>query len=66
LGCRDRQIYELESSLLYKVSSRTPKVIQRNFILEERERREGRRRERRGDGKGEGEREKKKKKRKTE
>lgn len=32
LGCRGRQIYELESRLLYKVSSRIPKAVQRNSI----------------------------------
>lgn len=37
LGCRGRQIYELESRLLYKVSSRIPKAIQRNSGKEEEE-----------------------------
>jgi hypothetical protein len=32
LGGRDRQIFELETSLVYKVSSRTAKTIQRNPV----------------------------------
>jgi hypothetical protein len=32
LGGRDRQIYEFEASLVYKVSSRTARAIQRNPV----------------------------------
>jgi hypothetical protein len=31
-GCRDRQISEFEASLVYKVSSRTARAIQRNPV----------------------------------
>jgi hypothetical protein len=33
LGGRDRQISEFEASLVYKVSSRTARAIQRNPVL---------------------------------
>jgi hypothetical protein len=33
LGGRDRQISEFEASLVYKVSSRTARTIQRNPVL---------------------------------
>jgi hypothetical protein len=32
LGGRDRQISEFEASLIYKVSSRTARAIQRNLV----------------------------------
>jgi hypothetical protein len=34
LGGRHRQIFDFESSLVYKVSSRTAKATQRNPVLE--------------------------------
>jgi hypothetical protein len=34
LGGRGRQIFEFEASLVYKVSSRTARAIQRNPVLE--------------------------------
>jgi hypothetical protein len=33
LGGRDRRIYEFEASLIYRVSSRTARAIQRNPVL---------------------------------
>jgi hypothetical protein len=32
LGCRGRQIFEFEASLVYKVSSRTARATQRNPV----------------------------------
>jgi hypothetical protein len=32
LGCRDRQVSEFEASLVYKVSSRIARAIQRNPV----------------------------------
>jgi hypothetical protein len=37
LGCRGRQISEFKASLVYKVSSRTARAIQRNPAKRERE-----------------------------
>jgi hypothetical protein len=47
LGGRDRQISEFEASLVYRVSSRTARAIQRNPVLKKEEkRREEKRKER--------------------
>jgi hypothetical protein len=48
LGGRSRQISEFEASLVYRVSSRTARVIQRNPVLKKRKKgkREGGRKER--------------------
>jgi hypothetical protein len=46
LGGRGRQISEFEASLVYKVSSRTARAIQKNPVSRERERERERERKR--------------------
>jgi hypothetical protein len=46
LGGRGRRISEFEASLVYKVSSRTARAIQRNPVLGKKEKKEGEGRER--------------------
>jgi hypothetical protein len=46
LGGRGRQISEFETSLVYKVSSRTARAIQRSLVLKNQERERERERER--------------------
>jgi hypothetical protein len=46
LGGRGRQISEFEASLVYKVSSRTARTIQRNPVSKKKERERERERER--------------------
>jgi hypothetical protein len=46
LGGRGRQISEFEASLVYRVSSRTARAIQRNPVSREREKERERERER--------------------
>jgi hypothetical protein len=46
LGGRGRQISEFEASLVYKVSSRTARAIQKNPVSREREREREREKER--------------------
>jgi hypothetical protein len=43
LGGRGRQISEFEASLVYRVSSRTARVIQRNPVLKEKKKKEKKR-----------------------
>jgi hypothetical protein len=45
LGGRDRWISEFEASLVYKVSSRTAKTIQRNPVSEKKKKKKERKRE---------------------
>jgi hypothetical protein len=46
LGGRGRQISEFEASLVYRVSSRTARVTQRNPVLEKKNKNKKRERER--------------------
>ena len=48
MGGRGRQISEFEASLVYKVSSRTARAIQKNPVSREREREREKERERSG------------------
>jgi hypothetical protein len=45
LGGRDRQISEFEASLVYNVSSRTARAIQRNPALKKKEKRKKKKKE---------------------
>jgi hypothetical protein len=45
LGGRGRRISEFEDSLVYKVSSRTARAIQRNPVLKNQEKRKKKRKE---------------------
>jgi hypothetical protein len=45
LGGRGRQISEFEASLVYKVSSRTARVIQRNPVLKNQKKRKKKKKE---------------------
>jgi hypothetical protein len=47
LGGRGRQISEFEASLVYKVSSRTARAIQRNLVSEKKEKKKKERKRKR-------------------
>jgi hypothetical protein len=53
LGGRGRQISEFETSLVYKVSSRTARIIQRNPDLKKKKRKKEGRKERKKERKKE-------------
>jgi hypothetical protein len=63
LGGRDRQICEFEASLVYRVSSRTARAIQRTSLLEKNQKKK-KKKKRRRKRRRRGERNKKKKGRK--
>jgi hypothetical protein len=64
LGGRGRQISELEASLVYKVSSRTVRAIQRNPVSKSQRKKEKKRKEKRREEKRREEKKRKEKKRK--
>jgi hypothetical protein len=49
LGGRGRQISEFEASLVYRVSSRAARAIQRNFVLRSQKRKKERKKKRKKD-----------------